>query len=92
MTVSHSGIEPTIAGLIMFFITAKIFLVGSDPLPMHKSHRTIFWDLKSLSLVAQVASFSFVSLTGATNSVEQGEVTTQSTLDKMKTRSKLFLT
>ena len=35
-----------------------------------QSHRTIFWDSKSLSLVAQVASFSLVSLTGATNSVE----------------------
>ena len=91
MTVSYSGIEPTIAGSIMFFITAKTFLVGSDPLPMHKSHRTIFWDSKSLSLVAQVASFSFVSLTGAINSVEHGEVTTQSTLNKMKNRSKLFL-
>ena len=84
MTVSHSGIEPTITDSIMFFITAKTFLVGSDPLPMHKSHRTIFWDSKSLSLVTQVASFSFVSLTGATNSVEHGEVTTQFTSAKMK--------
>jgi hypothetical protein len=38
-----------------------------------------------------VASFSFVSLTGATNSVEHGEVTTQSTLDKMKNQVKTFL-
>ena len=89
--MSHSRIESTITGSIMFFITAKTFLIGSDPLPIHKSHRTIFWDSKSLSLVAQVALFSFVSLTGATNSVKHGEVTTQSTLDKMKTRSKLFL-
>ena len=71
---------------------SQTFLVGSDPLPMHKNHRTIFWDLKTLSLVAQVASFSFVSLTGAIESVGHGEVTTQFTLNKMKTRSNLFLT
>ena len=69
MTVSHFYIEPTIVGSMMFFITVKHFLVCSDLLPMK-----IFRDLKSLSLVAQVASF--VSLTGATNSVEHGEVTT----------------
>ena len=38
-----------------------------------------------------MASFTFVSLTGATNSVEHGEVTTQSTSNKMKNQVKTFL-
>jgi hypothetical protein len=42
VTVSHSEIEPTIASSIIFFIIAKLFLVGSDSFPMPKSHRISF--------------------------------------------------
>ena len=70
MIVSHSGIEPTITGSIVFFITAKYFLLAVTHFLCQ-----IFQDSKSLSLVVQVASASFVSLTGTIGSVGHGEVT-----------------
>ena len=47
--------------------------------------------MQNPSLVAQAILASFVSLTGATGSVEHGEVTTQSTSAKDEGQVNLFL-
>jgi hypothetical protein len=89
VTVSHFGIEPTIAGSIVSFITAKHFLLTVNHFLCLRSY-DIFMGAKSLSLVCQAASASLGPLTGASGSVRHGEVTTQSTSAKIKAMSTFF--